>query len=319
MLLQRSCGPPILARRPLFCVGMRVHGGPTLWPIAPRRSRPALLTHLAEAQSRTPRPTLALAGEGEVAGVTYRARGAGPPVLFFPLHLAPSQWEPILPALAEHFCTITLGGPHLGFASILEQRAVGGYGVVVDELIDELGLAEGGSAVDVGCGTGAFTRRLARRVGPAGRVVGADISAYLLREAAALARRQGLEEVIRFEVGSAEALTFPDDRGLPLRPELRAKVAARPTGGVTAGVCADGSLYRRFRAAGFRDVTMGPRLAIDRAEDGLPELRAYYEGSSVGVLSEPETAEWRAIAAHASAERSFLWASAYHCAVGTKP
>jgi hypothetical protein len=29
----------------------------------------------------------------------------------------------VLPALAEHYCTITLGGPHLGFASILEQRA----------------------------------------------------------------------------------------------------------------------------------------------------------------------------------------------------
>jgi SAM-dependent methyltransferase len=201
-------------------------------------------------------------------------------------------------------------------------------------------------------------------LGPAGRVVGADISAYLLREAAALARRQGLEEVIRFEVGSAEALTFPDGRfdaalactvldevdaeralaelarvvrpkgrvavlvravdiptwdSLPLRPELRAKVAARPTGGVTAGVCADGSLYRRFRAAGFRDVTMGPRLAIDRAESSLPEWRAYYEGSSVGVLSETEAAEWHAVAAHASAERSFLWASAYHCAVGTMP
>jgi SAM-dependent methyltransferase len=324
----------------------------------------ALLTHLAEAQRLTPLPTLALAGEGEVAGVTYRARGAGPPVFLFPLHLAPSQWEPILPVLAEHFCTIIIGGPHLGFASILEQRAVGGYGVVVDELIDALGLTEGGSAVDVGCGTGAFTRRLARRLGPAGRVVGADISAYLLREAAALARRQGLEEVIRFEVGSAEALTFPDGRfdaalactvldevdaeralaelarvvrpkgrvavlvravdiptwdSLPLRPELRAKVAARPTGGVTAGVCADGSLYRRFRAAGFRDVTMGPRLAIDRAEDALPEWRAYYEGSSVGVLNETEAAEWHAVAAHASAERSFLWASAYHCAVGTMP
>jgi SAM-dependent methyltransferase len=173
-----------------------------------------------------------------------------------------------------------------------------------------------------------------------------------------------LEEVIGFELGSAEALTFPDGRfdaalactvldevnaeralaelarvvrpkgrvavlvravdipawdSLPLRPELRAKVAARPNAGVTAGVCADGSLYRRFRAAGFRDVTMGPRFAIDRAEDALLEWRAYYEGSSVGVLSEPEAAEWRAVAAHASAERSFLWASAYHCAVGTKP
>jgi hypothetical protein len=37
------------------------------------------------------------------------------------------------------------------------------------------------------------------------------------------------------------------------------------------------------------------------------------------VLSETEAAEWHAVAAHASAERSFLWASAYHCAVGTIP
>ncbi len=269
----------------------------------------------------------------------------------------------MLPALAEHYCTITLGGPHLGFASILEQRAEGGYGAVVDELIDAMRLAPGGVAVDVGCGTGALTRRLARRVGPTGRVVGADINAYLLREASAIARHQELGDVIAFEVGSAEALPFPDggfdaalactvldevdaDRGLaelarvvrpggrvavlvravdipawdslPLRPELRAKLAARPSAGVTAGTCADRSLYRRFRAAGFAHVTMGPRFAIDRPEDGLPEWRDYYEGLSVGVLSEAEAAEWRAAAARASAEHSFLWAFGYHCAVGTK-
>jgi hypothetical protein len=104
----------------------------------------ALLTHLAEAQRRTPLPKLRLVGEGEIAGINYQARGSGPPLIFFPLHLAPSQWEPILPALAEHYCTITLGGPHLGFASILEQRAEGGYGAAVDDLIDALQLAPGG-------------------------------------------------------------------------------------------------------------------------------------------------------------------------------
>jgi ubiquinone/menaquinone biosynthesis C-methylase UbiE len=67
-------------------------------------------------------------------------------------------------------------------------------------------------AVDVGCGTGALTRRLARRVGPTGRVVGADINAYLLREASAIAQHQELGDVIAFEMGSAEALPFPDGR-----------------------------------------------------------------------------------------------------------
>jgi SAM-dependent methyltransferase len=93
---------------------------------------------------------------------------------------------------------------------------------------------------------------------------------------------------------------------LPLRLELRAKLAARPSAWITAGGCADPSLYRRFWTAGFAPVTMGPRFAIDRPHDGLPEWRAYYEGLSVGVLSEAEAAGWRAAAAHASAERSFL-------------
>jgi hypothetical protein len=33
---------------------------------------------------------------------------------------------------------------------------------------------------------------------------------------------------------------------------------------------------------------------LDRPEDGLPEWRDYYEGLSMGVLSEAEAAEWRA-------------------------
>jgi len=323
----------------------------------------ALLSHLAEADRRSPLPGLQLDGEGEIAGLRYQARGSGPPVIFFPLHLAPSQWEPLLPALAKHYCTITLGGPHLGFASILEQRAQGGYGAVVEELIDDLGLAPGSVAVDVGCGTGALTRRLAHRLGPTGRVVGADINAFLLREASAIARQEELGDTVAFQVGSAEALPFPNDsfdaalactvldeldadRGLaelarvvrpggrvavlvraadippwdslPLRSELRSKLAARPSAGVTPGACADPSLYRRFPAAGFAPIRMGPHLAIDQPTPGLADWRGYYEGLSVGVLSEAEAAEWRETAVRATAELSFLWAFGYHCAVGTK-
>jgi SAM-dependent methyltransferase len=75
-----------------------------------------------------------------------------------------------------------LFGPHLGFASILEQRAQGGYGAVVDELIDAMGLVPGAVAVDVGCGTGALTRRLARRLGSTGRVVGCPPRPHCARQ-----------------------------------------------------------------------------------------------------------------------------------------
>ena len=47
---------------------------------------------------------------GEVDGISYWIHGAGPPLLLMPLLLAPSQWAPIIPLLAEHYCTIELGG-----------------------------------------------------------------------------------------------------------------------------------------------------------------------------------------------------------------
>ena len=53
---------------------------------------------------------------------------------------------------------------------------------MVDELIDAMGLVPGAVAVDVGCGTGALTRRLARRLGPTGRVVGCPPRPHCARQ-----------------------------------------------------------------------------------------------------------------------------------------
>jgi ubiquinone/menaquinone biosynthesis C-methylase UbiE len=63
----------------------------------------------------------------------------------------------------------------------------------------------------VGCGTGVLDRWLARHTGRANHIVGVDISRYVLREATALARREGLEGVVEFREGSAEALPFPEN------------------------------------------------------------------------------------------------------------
>ena len=58
-------------------------------------------------------PPVSVSGAGEVAGVTYVAAGSGTPVVLLPLGLASRQWEPVLPHLQAHHCTIVLGGPYL--------------------------------------------------------------------------------------------------------------------------------------------------------------------------------------------------------------
>jgi len=53
-------------------------------------------------------------------------------------------------------------------------------------------------------------RWLARRTGSKNPIVGVDFNRYLLREAAALTRKDGLAGAITFREGNAEALPFPD-------------------------------------------------------------------------------------------------------------
>ena len=148
-------------------------------------------------------------GEGHVAGLSYRIRGTGPPLLLLPLGLAPSQWEPLLATLSARYCTITLGGAALGMVALLEKRGHSGSWHVVRSLIDAIEVRPGEAILEVGCGSGVLIRRLARQTGGANRIVGVDISPYLLREATALARQEGLEAAITFQEGNAEALPFP--------------------------------------------------------------------------------------------------------------
>jgi SAM-dependent methyltransferase len=61
----------------------------------------------------------------------------------------------------------------------------------------------GECALDVGCGYGTTTIELARRVGPAGRALGVDLSAPMLARAAARANALGLPHV-RFELADAQ-------------------------------------------------------------------------------------------------------------------
>ena len=139
---------------------------------------------------RHPAPTVALPeGDGEAAGISYRIRGAGPPLALMPLDLAPSQWEPLISTLGARCCTITLGGPLLGVVGTLEARGRSTYLGLVRTVLDLVQIRPDEVILEVGGGSGVVLREIARRAAGANPIIDIDINPYLLREAAALAQR----------------------------------------------------------------------------------------------------------------------------------
>src|SRR5688572_25174120 len=64
-----------------------------------------------------------------------------------------------------------------------------------DEIMDALGIADGARVADIGAGAGWFTIRLARRVGPNGRVFAQDIQREMLEATRRRVSREGLQNV----------------------------------------------------------------------------------------------------------------------------
>lgn len=77
-----------------------------------------------------------------------------------------------------------------------------------DRMLDHARLRPGETVLDVGCGTGTLAILAGRRVGPTGAVYGVDASPEMVARAARKARRADVP--VRFEVGAAQALPFPD-------------------------------------------------------------------------------------------------------------
>jgi SAM-dependent methyltransferase len=73
---------------------------------------------------------------------------------------------------------------------------------------ERAGIGQGAKVLDVGCGFGLESLRLARLVQPGGTVAGIDKSADFIKEAKARARQAGL--AIEFQVADAEDLPFAD-------------------------------------------------------------------------------------------------------------
>jgi len=96
-------------------------------------------------------------------------------------------------------------------AARLERRAKAEDEVAARETyLGLLDIAAGECVLDVGCGSGAVTREIARRVGSRGLAVGLDPSPALLAVARELAQEAGFGDRVEFREGSALQLPFPD-------------------------------------------------------------------------------------------------------------
>jgi ubiquinone/menaquinone biosynthesis C-methylase UbiE len=83
------------------------------------------------------------------------------------------------------------------------------YSDEAGQLLDQVGLAAGSSAIDVGCGVLGVLPLLCARVGPAGRVVAQEREARFLDAARQNAAERGLP--VEFVQGDAASLDLPPD------------------------------------------------------------------------------------------------------------
>jgi SAM-dependent methyltransferase len=297
---------------------------------------------------------------GAHAGLTFRIEGQGPPLILLPFFLAPSQWDAALAELARRFTVIRLGGAYLGGVAALEDRdRAPSYRAMFRSLVDLLEPSPGSRILDVGCGSGAWDRQLAERLGEGARIDAVDLNPFLLREAAELAGELGAR--IRFASGSATALPFPDQTfdcvfSITVLEECDAEQAiaemlrvTRPGGRIGIVVRAidlpqwwNLKLPPAIRAKvdvppqsvgpeGVADASLYPRLRRAGVADlvGFPALVTlddpdgpiwrYREDHVLSQLTPDETQTWHAARAAALAAGPLLQATALHCAVGKKP
>ncbi len=78
-----------------------------------------------------------------------------------------------------------------------------------EQIMDHLGIGEGSVVADIGAGGGWFTVRLARRVGPNGRVYAQDIQPEMIGAINRRVEREGLEDRVRTVLGTSDDPQLP--------------------------------------------------------------------------------------------------------------
>jgi len=78
-------------------------------------------------------------------------------------------------------------------------------------LFEWLGVKPETTSVDVGCGSGYFTRIVANGLRGKGRVIGIDPDEFLIVKARKIAEKKKISELIEFKVGNTYNISLPDN------------------------------------------------------------------------------------------------------------
>ena len=146
------------------------------------------------------------------AGIPYQVHGSGPALLLLPFFLAPVAMGGRDPRPRAR-----LHRDRAWRSASRRRRGAGGPGARPQLCRHDQHACStrsrrrpGETILDVGCGSGALDRMLARRFGDANPITATDVNPFLLREAAALAAEDDVADRITFRLGNAERLPFPD-------------------------------------------------------------------------------------------------------------
>lgn len=81
---------------------------------------------------------------------------------------------------------------------------------IADSILKASGVKPDSTVIDVGCGTGFLTQRIAKLTQHTGKIVGVDLSPSMLQVARDNLAKLGLLESVEFRVGDAESLPVGD-------------------------------------------------------------------------------------------------------------
>lgn len=83
------------------------------------------------------------------------------------------------------------------------------FSTLFDRYVQRLVLSPSAKVLEIGCGTGAMMRRLARVEAFSGTAIGLDQSPAFIAAAARYASQEGVDRWVQFRVGDAHELEFP--------------------------------------------------------------------------------------------------------------